>query len=63
MDKYGVIGYPLGHTFSPQIHNPAFKALGIDAVYEVCQIRPDRFDNTIEALKTNSLQQKMHAKW
>ncbi len=51
MRKYGVIGYPLGHTFSPQIHNPAFKALGIEATYEVYQIQPDKFNETVTGLK------------
>ncbi|MDH5720028.1 MAG: shikimate dehydrogenase [Spirochaetia bacterium] len=30
---YGIIGYPLGHTFSPAMHNAAFKAEKINAVY------------------------------
>ncbi|MDH5717498.1 MAG: shikimate dehydrogenase [Spirochaetia bacterium] len=30
---YGIIGYPLGHTFSPVIHNTAFQAANINAVY------------------------------
>jgi len=30
---YGVIGHPLGHTLSPTIHNAAFKAAGLNAVY------------------------------
>jgi shikimate dehydrogenase len=29
----GVIGNPIAHTLSPAMHNAAFKALGIDAVY------------------------------
>lgn len=29
----GVIGYPVGHSRSPLIHNTAFKAVGYDAVY------------------------------
>ena len=30
---YGVIGYPLGHTLSPVLHNAAFRACGLNAVY------------------------------
>jgi 3-dehydroquinate dehydratase/shikimate dehydrogenase len=30
---YGVIGYPVGHSRSPLIHNSAFRAAGRDAVY------------------------------
>jgi shikimate dehydrogenase len=30
---YGVIGYPLGHTLSPVMHNAAFKANGLNAAY------------------------------
>jgi 3-dehydroquinate dehydratase/shikimate dehydrogenase len=30
---YGVIADPVGHSLSPQIHNAAFGAAGVDAVY------------------------------
>jgi len=30
---YGIIGYPLGHTLSPAMHNSGFDANGINAVY------------------------------
>ncbi len=30
---FGLIGYPLGHSRSPAMHNAAFAALGRDAVY------------------------------
>ncbi len=33
-DKYGIIGYPLGHSFSPGYFSEKFVREGIDAVYE-----------------------------
>ena len=36
---FGIIGYPLGHTFSPEMHNNAFRALGINAIYLVFPMR------------------------
>lgn len=33
MDKYGLIGYPLGHSFSISYHNQRFADEGINAKY------------------------------
>ena len=33
MDIYGLIGYPLGHSFSAGYFNEKFEAEGIDAQY------------------------------
>ena len=33
MDKYGLIGYPLGHSFSIEYHNQRFADEGINAKY------------------------------
>ena len=38
MKKFGIIGYPLGHSFSPGFFNEKFKNEGIDAVYEKYEI-------------------------
>ena len=40
MDKYGLIGYPLGHSFSISYFNQKFQDEGINAVYENFEI-PD----------------------
>lgn len=45
MDKYGLIGFPLGHSFSIVYFNEKFQSEGIDAVYENFEIE------TIEQLK------------
>lgn len=38
MDKYGLIGYPLVHSFSISYFNEKFESEGIDAVYENYEI-------------------------
>ena len=45
MDKYGLIGYPLGHSFSSSYFNQKFEDEGICAVYENFEIP------TIDALE------------
>ncbi len=38
---YGVIGYPVGHSLSPAIHNAGFDAANVDAVYLPLPIPPE----------------------
>lgn len=38
MDKYGLIGYPLGHSFSISFFNEKFQDEGINATYENFEI-------------------------
>ncbi|HET6436486.1 MAG TPA: shikimate dehydrogenase (NADP+) [Anaeromyxobacter sp.] len=37
---YGVVGHPVAHSRSPQMHNAAFARLGIDAVYLALPVLP-----------------------
>lgn len=39
MKKFGIIGYPLGHSFSPGYFNEKFKNEGIDAIYEKYELQ------------------------
>jgi shikimate dehydrogenase len=55
MQKYAVIGYPLTHSLSPQIHNYAFNKLNIDAVYNKIEIHPDDLDKSIQQLKSTGI--------
>lgn len=43
----GVIGDPIGHSRSPLIHNRAFAAAGLDAVYVPFHVTPEGLDEFI----------------
>jgi shikimate dehydrogenase len=48
---YGVIGCPIKHSMSPDIHNDAFKELKIDGYYHAFHVEPDQLNETVQALK------------
>lgn len=52
MKKFGLTGYPLGHSMSPVIHRELFKLNNIDASYELKEINPDRLENVLNELKS-----------
>lgn len=41
MIQLGLIGYPLGHSLSPKIHNAALQACGLQGDYSLFPIHPD----------------------
>lgn len=47
MRKFALIGYPLGHTMSPPIHQRLFELSNNPASYEVCEISPDMLPDKI----------------
>ena len=51
MDKYGLIGYPLGHSFSISYHNQRFADEGINAKYVNFEIAS--IDELAEVLGSN----------
>ena len=51
MDKYGLIGYPLGHSFSISYHNQRFADEGINAKYVNFEI--PSIDDLPEILSSN----------
>lgn len=51
MKKFGLIGYPLGHSMSPLIHRELYKINNIDAGYELVEINPETFGNEFEGMK------------
>lgn len=40
-ERVGLIGWPVEHSLSPVMHNAAFKALGMDWLYDAMAIPPD----------------------
>lgn len=52
MDKYGLIGHPLGHSMSPLIHEKLFALSGIsDYSYELIDIAPADLETRMEELR------------
>lgn len=51
MRKFGLIGYPLGHSISPIIHQAGFKSLGIDAQYDIMETSPEKLVDRLKQLK------------
>ncbi|OAS84999.1 MULTISPECIES: shikimate dehydrogenase [Metabacillus] len=48
---YGVIGCPINHSMSPDIHNDAFKDKNIDGYYHAFHVEPDQLGESVQALK------------
>lgn len=49
--KVGVIGWPVGHSLSPAMHNAAFGAAGLDYVYVPLAVQPGHLKAAVEGLK------------
>ena len=50
-NKFGLIGYPLGHSLSKVIHEAGFKSLGINAAYDILETPQDSLVDRIKWLK------------
>ena len=46
-----LIGYPLGHSVSPAMHNAAFAALGFDYKYELLPVKPENLTVAVKKLR------------
>ncbi len=47
----GVIGYPIGHSISPAMHNAVLKHLGIEGNYLAFEVEPDSLKDAIFGAK------------
>lgn len=44
---FGIIGYPIKHTFSPHMHNAAFAALKLNAIYVPFEVAPEKLKDAL----------------
>lgn len=47
----GVLGWPLGHTLSPAIHNAAFRQLGMNWIYLAWPVRSEALGEAVRGLR------------
>jgi len=47
---FAVLGHPVRHSLSPRMHNAAFEALGMDAVYLALDIGPEHLTQALSSL-------------
>jgi len=52
--RFGLIGFPLGHSLSPVMHNTAFEGMGIEASYELFPLEQEKLDDFFIDLKKRS---------
>ncbi len=48
---FALLGHPVGHSLSPAMHNAAFKALGMNARYDLIDVAPGDVPRTFEGLR------------
>ncbi len=51
-----LLGHPVAHSISPQMHNEAFRLLGLDFVYLAFDVGPDGLRDAFEGLKAFQVQ-------
>ena len=49
---FGVLGTPITHSISPQMHNEAFRQLGLDCVYVAFEVGEEGMKTAVEGLRT-----------
>ncbi len=51
----GIIGYPIMHSVSPEMHNAAFAALNLDYIYVPFEIKPGNLPRAIQGMRALGL--------
>ena len=52
---FAVLGHPIGHTFSPAMHNAAMAALQLDALYCAFDVAPENLMSVLPAMRAMGL--------
>ncbi|HKV60042.1 MAG TPA: shikimate dehydrogenase [Ktedonobacteraceae bacterium] len=55
MKQVGLIGYPVAHSRSPQMHNAAFREIGFDAEYVLWETPPETLARRVGLLRAPDL--------
>lgn len=55
MENYGIIGWPLGHTMSPTLHNWGFGRHGIDADYTAWPVAPEALSRFMDRVRAQPI--------
>ena len=55
MKKYLVIGNPINHSLSPELHNHWIKQNGLDAIYEKRKLDNNDLENLILDIKKGNI--------
>lgn len=51
LKNFCLIGHPLGHSISPELHMKLFKLSHIEASYSLNEIEPENFEQSLDSLK------------
>ncbi|MCY7893617.1 shikimate dehydrogenase [Bacillus vallismortis] len=53
---YGVIGNPIGHSMSPDIHNASLKDLGLDGYYHAFKVEENDLEDAVKGIRALGVQ-------
>ena len=51
MKILGILGYPIGHSLSPLMHNAVIKKMGLDLLYLPFDVKPDKLSGAVDAIR------------
>ena len=55
MKEVGILGYPLGHTLSPVIHEAGYKELKLDIKFNIWEVEPEKLENKVLELREDNI--------